>query len=151
MGKIMLYVSDAIIPGVFFVVIFAAVYKKTDIFGDFINGVKEGFDVTLGILPTLIGLMTAVGILRASGGLDIIGNVLAPAAELLKLPKELVPLITVKMFSSSAAVGLLLDIYKSFGPDSYIGMLASVILSSSETIFYTISVYLGSLGIRKSR
>ena len=104
MGKIMLYVSDAIIPGVFFVVIFAAVYKKTDIFGDFINGVKEGFDVTLGILPTLIGLMTAVGILRASGGLDIIGNVLAPAAELLKLPKELVPLITVKMFSSSAAV-----------------------------------------------
>lgn len=151
MNNIMIYASEFIIPLVFFVVICFALMKGTDIFGDFIEGVKEGMEVTFSILPTLIGLMVAVGIMSASGGLDMLGNAISPVADLLHFEAKLIPVILVKMFSSSAATGLLLDIYKSYGPDSYIGVLASVIMSSSETIFYTVSVYLGSLGIKKSR
>lgn len=151
MNNIMVYVSEFVIPLVFFLVICCALIKGTDIFGDFIEGVKEGVEVTVSILPTLIGLMVAVGIMSASGGLDLLGDIISPAAELLHFESRLLPLVMVKMFSSSAATGLLLDIYKNYGPDSYIGLLASVIMSSSETIFYTVSVYLGSVGIRKSR
>lgn len=143
----LLYISDYIIPIIFFYVVGYAVLSGSDIFSDFIEGAKEGFEVTLGIMPTLIGLLAAVSILRASGAFGLIEE----AAHILRLPAQLVPVIIVKMFSSSAATGLLLDLYKSAGPDSYIGVLASVIMSSSETIFYTVSVYFGSVGIKKTR
>lgn len=143
----LLYISDYIIPLIFFYVVGYALLAGSDIFSDFIEGAKEGFEVTLGIMPTLIGLLAAVSILRASGAFGLLEDV----ARILRLPAQLVPVIIVKMFSSSAATGLLLDLYKSVGPDSYIGVLASVIMSSSETIFYTVSVYFGSVGIKKTR
>lgn len=147
----LIFISDYIIPLIFFYVIGYALLQGSDLFADFIEGAKEGFSVVVGILPTLIGLMCAVGILRSSGALDLLGTVLSPLAKLVHFPSELVPLITVKMFSSSAATGLLLDIYKNYGPDSYLGLLASVIMSSSETIFYTVSVYFGCVNIKKTR
>lgn len=149
--NILTYLSDSIVPLIFFVIIGYALCKNVNIFDEFIAGAKEGFSLVLDIMPTLIGLLVAVGLLRSSGALSMLSEVLAPVAEVLSFPKELVPVVTAKLFSSSAATGLLLDIYKEYGPDSYLGFLASVLMSCSETIFYTVSVYYGSVGVRKIR
>lgn len=103
------------------------------------------------ILPTLIGLMVGVGILRASGFLDFLGEKFAVIGDLVGFPSQLMPLTIVKMFSSSAATGLLLDIYKNFGTDSFIGKTASIMMSSTETIFYTMSVYFITAKVKKTR
>ena len=102
-------------------------------------------------VSSTIGLMAAVGILRASGFLDFISGLLENFTGRIGFPGELVPLTIVKMFSSSAATGLLLDIFKQFGTDSRLGMIASISLSCTETIFYTMSVYFMTAGIKKSR
>ena len=115
------------------------------------QGAKDGFETVIGIMPTLIGLMVAVGILRASGFLECFSNVCAIFTEKIGFPSELLPLAVVKMFSSSAATGLLLDIYKEYGTDSLLGRMASIMLGSTETIFYTMSVYFMSVKIKKSR
>ena len=95
--------------------------------------------------------MLAVGILRTSGILDVVGDILAKPLSVIGFPSQLVPLSLVKMFSSSAATGLLLDIFKKFGTDTYEGLLASILMSCSETIFYTISVYLLATGNNKEK
>lgn len=147
----LLFISDYIIPFVIFYVIGYGLLEKCSIYDDFIRGASEGFKVVLGILPTLIALMIGVGVLRSSGALTMLGNFIAPFTSLLRFPAELVPLVIVKMFSSSAATSLLLDVYKEFGPDSKLGVLSSVLMSCSETIFYTMSVYLMTAGVKKSR
>lgn len=149
--KFLIYISDYIIPFVIFYIVAFGVLQKADVYDEFVNGAKEGLKTVVGILPTLVGLMVAVGILRASGALDFIANMMTPLMRLLNFPSELVPLATVKMFSSSAATGLLLDVYKEYGPDSYIGTLASIMMSCSETIFYTMSVYFMTAKVKKSR
>ena len=103
------------------------------------------------ILPTLIGLMMAVGILRTSGFFGLFGKVLEPVTDVLKIPTEIIPLLIVKMFSSSAATGLVLDIFKNMGPDSYVGMITSILMSCTETIFYTMSVYFLAAKVTKTR
>ena len=149
--KFIIYLSDYIMPFIIFYIIGLGLLTKTPIYDEFIKGAKEGFKVVIDILPTLIGLMVAIGILRASGALDILSNLLKPFTERLHFPSELVPIVLVKMFSSSAATSLLLDIYKEYGPDSYLGRLVSIILSSTETIFYTMAVYFMAAGVKKTR
>ncbi|MBE5937965.1 MAG: spore maturation protein [Lachnospiraceae bacterium] len=149
--NLLTYISDSIVPLIFFVITGYALIKGNSVFDDFVEGAKDGFAVVRDILPTLIGLMLAVGILRASGVLDMLAKLFAPVANVVCFPSELVPIVTAKMFSSSAATGLLLDIYKEYGPDSYLGFLASVLMSCSETIFYTVSVYFGTVQIKKIR
>lgn len=147
----LVYISDYIIPLVIFYIIGFGLLQKVHIYDEFVKGAADGLKVVAGILPTLVGLMVAIGMLRASGGLDMIATLLAPVVELIHFPAELVPLVTVKMFSSSAATSLLLDVYKEYGPDSYLGLLASVMMSCSETIFYTMSVYFITAKVTKSR
>lgn len=149
--RFIIYLSDYIMPFVFFYIIGLGLLMKTNIYDEFIKGAKEGFKVVLDIMPTLIGLMLAIGILRASGALDILSDLVKPITNYLHFPSELVPIVLVKMFSSSAATSLLLDIYKQYGPDSYLGRLVSIILSSTETIFYTMAVYFMAAGVKKSR
>jgi spore maturation protein B len=103
------------------------------------------------IMPTLIGLMVAVGILRASGFLDFVSELLGKVLSFAHFPAELVPLAIVKLFSSSAATGLLLDLYKAHGTDSMISLAASIMLSSTETVFYTMSIYFMSVKVKKTR
>ena len=103
------------------------------------------------IMPTLVGLMVAVGILRASGFLELIANGIGRFTDRIGFPGELVPLTVVKMFSSSAATGLLLDIFKEYGTDSYIRRIASISMSCTETIFYTMSVYYMTARVTKMR
>ena len=149
--RFLYYISDSMIPFVLLLVTGYGLLNKVDIFDAFIEGAVDGFKTVYKILPTLIGLMIAIGVLRQSGSLDHLANVLAPVTSLLGFPSELVPLVTVKMFSSSAATSLLLDVYKQFGPDSDLGMLASVLMSCSETIFYTMSVYFMTAKVTKTR
>ena len=149
--KFLIYLSDFCIPLLLFYMIAYGLIAKTDIYKEFTEGAKDGFQVTFGILPTLIGLMTGVGMLRASGFLERLSGLLKPMAELISFPAELVPLVVVKMFSSSAATGLVLDIFKEYGPDSYLGKVTSLICSSTETVFYTMSVYFMAAGVKKTR
>lgn len=149
--RFLYYLSDSMIPFVLLLVSGYGLLNKVDIFDAFIEGAVDGFRTVYKILPTLIGLMIAIGVLRQSGSLDYLANVLQPVTALFGFPSELVPLVTVKMFSSSAATSLLLDVYKQFGPDSQLGTLASVLMSCSETIFYTMSVYFMTAKVTKTR
>ena len=149
--KLIACLSEYLVPLVLFYIVGFAVLQKRPVFDDFIEGAKQGMKTVAGILPTLIGLMTAVGILRASGFLDFLSGVLEGPAELFHVPAEAVPVILVRLVSSSAAVGLLLDIFKTFGPDSYLGMMVSILESCTETVFYTMSVYFMTAKITKTR
>lgn len=147
----LIFLSNAIIPLLVFYIVGMGILMKQNVYEQFIEGAKDGFHTVIGIMPTMIGLMVAVGILRASGFLEDLSAVLGKVTELVHIPAELIPLGIVKMFSSSAATGLLLDIYKEHGTDSFLGMAASIMLSSTETIFYTMSVYFMSIRVKKGR
>lgn len=147
----LLFLSETMIPLLIFVIIGYGVLNHQPVYEEFISGAKKGLKMVIQIMPTLIGLMMATGVLRASGLLDCVAEIAAPLTEKLKIPAELLPITIIKMFSSSAATGLLLDIYKTYGADSRIGKMASVMLSSTETIFYTMSVYFMSVKVKKTR
>ena len=112
---------------------------------------KDGMKTVVSILPTLIGLMMAVGILRASGFLAWISAKIGILTDLFGIPSQMIPLIIVRMFSSSAATGLSLDLFREYGTDSYIGLITSIMMSCTETIFYTMSVYFLAAKVRKTR
>ena len=147
--KIVLFVSEFMVPLVIFYIVGYGMLMKKNIYEDFVKGAKDGMMTVVQILPTLIGLMVAVGVLRASGFLDLLGKIFVPIAKMTGFPSELVPLTIVRLFSSSAATGLALDVFKEFGTDSYIGTLASIMMSCTETVFYTMSVYFMAAHVKK--
>ena len=147
----LLYLSDIMIPLVIFCVVSYGLLQKVNVYSTFVKGAKNGFFTVIKIMPTLIGLMTAVGILRASGFLDFLAGFIGQFTKYIGFPGELVPLTIVKMFSSSAATGLLLDIFKEYGTDSRLGTIASISMSCTETIFYTMSVYFLAAKVTKTR
>lgn len=134
--RFLMFLSDALIPILVFYIVGFGILMKKNVYDDFLKGAKEGIQTVVGILPTLVGLMVAVGILRASGLLEFISTTCMGWTEHIGIPSELIPIAIVKMFSSSAATGLLVDLYKEAGCDSFVGMAASVMLSCTETIFY---------------
>lgn len=149
--KALMYVSDAIIPILVFIILAHGMLNRCNVYEDFLEGAKDGFHTVISILPTLVGLICGVGVLRASGFLDDIAALLGSVIPERIFPSELVPVAIVKMFSSSAATGLVLDIFKEYGPDSWYGKIVSLMGSCTETIFYTMSVYFMSVNIRKTR
>lgn len=151
MGQLMVSLSEWMIPIVIVGVIGYGLKRKVAVYDEFIIGARKGFATVFNIMPTLIGLMVAVGILRASGFLDMVANLLERIIGQFGFPVELMPIALVKMFSSSAATGLLLDIYNEYGVDSVLGVTASIMMSSTETIFYTMSVYFMSVKVTKTR
>ena len=146
--KFFLIISDFIIPAVLLGIVVYGMKKKRPVYDDFVDGAKEGMKTVAGILPTLIGLMVGVGVLRAS---CFLAQVTAGLSSKIAFPAELIPVVFVRMFSSSAATGLSLDIFDKYGPDSYIGLVTSIMMSCTETIFYTMSVYCIAAGIKKTR
>lgn len=146
-----LYITDFIVPFIILAIVTYGVLMKTNVYDNFIKGAKSGFFTVIKIMPTLIGLMVAVGILRASGFLDFLSTLIGQFTAYIGFPGELVPLTIVKMFSSSAATGLLLDIFKEYGTDSRLGLIASISMACTETIFYTMSVYFMTAKIKKTR
>lgn len=151
MMQVLLFVSDIMIPLVLFYIVGFGILQKRPVFDDFIRGAKEGMKTVGGIMPTLIGLMIAVGVLRSSGFLEFLGQVLSTPAALFNIPPPLVPVVLVRLVSNSAATGLVLDIFKKYGVDSSIGTMTSIMMSCTETIFYTMSVYFMTAKVRKTR
>lgn len=151
--QFMLYISRYMIPFLILYIVGYGILMKVPVYDSFVTGARDGMKTVAGIVPTLIGLMTATGVLRASGFLEFISQMLAGAVGGMSsvFPPELIPLTVLRMFSSSAATGLLLDLYKEYGTDSRIGMTASLMMCCTETIFYTMSVYFMTAGIRKTR
>lgn len=145
------WLSNMMIPMTVGYIVAFGLISRRPVFDDFLAGAKDGMRTVAEILPTLIGLMTAVGVLRASGFLDTLSGWLTYPARLLHFPEELLPLTLIRLISNSAATGLVLDIFKQFGPDSPLGMAASILMSSTETVFYCISVYFGSVHVTKTR
>ena len=146
-----LYMSDFIVPFLILGIVIYGISMNVDVYDTFIKGARSGFLMVIKIMPTLIGLMVAVGILRASGFLEYISGLLGRVTQYVGFPGELVPLTVVKMFSSSAATGLLLDIFREYGTDSRVGLIASISMSCTETIFYTMSVYFMTAKVTKTR
>lgn len=145
------FLSDMIVPMIIFLIVSYGLLMKVNVYNTFIKGARSGFFTVIKIMPTLIGLMVSVGILRASGFLDYVSALIGKFTSYIGFPGELVPLTVVKMFSSSAATGLLLDTFKEYGTDSYIGLVASISMSCTETIFYTMSVYYMAAKVTKTR
>lgn len=146
-----LYMSDFIVPFLILGIVIYGISMNVNVYDTFIKGARSGFLTVIKIMPTLIGLMVAVGILRASGFLEYISGLLGRVTQYVGFPGELVPLTVVKMFSSSAATGLLLDIFREYGTDSRVGLIASISMSCTETIFYTMSVYFMTAKVTKTR
>lgn len=149
--KIVILLSDLIMPLVIVYILAFGYSRHIDVYDAFVEGAKEGFFTVLDILPTLIGLMMAIGILRSSGVLEILIKLSSPMAKAIGFPEEAVPITLMRLISSSASTGILLDIFKNYGPDSFSGRFVSVMMSCTETIFYTMSVYFMSVKITKTR
>ncbi len=149
--QFILYISQFIIPFLIFYIIGYGLLAKVPVYNSFIRGAREGLETVVRIVPTMIGLMAAAGVLRASGFLDLLASLLERAASGSPFPAALVPLALLRMFSSSAATGLLLDLYKEYGTDSSVGLIASLMMCCTETVFYTMSLYFMTAGIKKTR
>ncbi len=127
------------------------VYRKVDVYNAFLKGAAGGLEVLVSILPSLIGLLTAVYMLRASGALEYLAMTLAPFLDVLGVPSEVAPLMLFRPISGSGALGVGVELMETYGVDSYIGRCVAVMLGSTETTFYTIAVYFGAAGIYKTR
>ena len=147
----LVYLSYYMIPLLIFYIVGFGVLQKVDVYQEFVKGAKDGMKTVVDLLPTLIGLLMSVGILRASGALDILAEWLAPLAAWLHFDAAVLPVSFIKLFSSSAATGLVLDIFETYGPDSILGKTVSVLCSSTETVFYTMSVYFAAVKIKKAK
>lgn len=132
------------------VVIFGLV-KRVPVFDIFLKGAKEGMLLLYNIAPTIMGLVFAVDLLRSSGAINVICNFVEPAADFLGFPKEIVPMVLLRPVSGSGSTALLTSLYKNCGPDSFAGQVASVLAGSSETTFYAVAMYFGSIKVKKIR
>lgn len=151
MANVLANFSNIVIPLLIFYILSYGMVSGCHVYDEFIKGAKEGLVTVIKIVPTLIALMVGVGILRASGFLTFLGNLIQklPGGDF--LASDLYSLIFVKIFSGSAATGLVLDIFKTYGPDSFTGMMASILCSCSETVFYTMSIYFMTAKVTKTR
>ena len=140
-----------IVPALLVTVAAWCVYKKVDLFSAMTAGAKDGWQVVKSILPSLVVLLTVVYMLRASGALEALAKLCAPLFSLLGIPAETAALIFLRPVSGSGALAVGSEIMSRFGPDSYLGRCAAVMLGSTETTFYVIAVYFGALGIKKTR
>lgn len=143
--------SKLIVPAIIVFVCIYGLVKKCDVWNAFLDGAVSGVKILYKILPSLVALLTAVYMLRASGALDLLSHLLSPVTGFLGIPAECLSLGILRPFSGSAALALGTDVIKEFGPDSEIGRIAAVMLGSAETTFYTIAVYFGALKLNKTR
>ena len=124
-------------------------YKKIATYETFVEGGKEGIQMSFSIIPYLVGMLVAISIFRASGALEFFVQFLRPLLEILHVPAEIVPLAIIRPISGTAALGMTSDLISVYGPDSFIGRLAATIQGSTDTTFYVLTVYFGAVGIKK--
>ena len=149
--EIINYISLLAIPMVILIIVSESLREKKQVFDIFLKGAFEGIEISLKIFPTLIGLFIAIGMLRSSGVLDFIIKLITPILSFLKFPREVVPLAILRPISGSASIAVATDIMRNSGVDSFEGLLASIIMGSTETTLYTIAVYTSSIKIKNTR
>lgn len=145
------FFSNVAMPIVILIIIIYGIVEKNKIFDTFLDGAKDGLGIILSIFPTLIGLFVAIGALRSSGILDMLVNLLTPVLNFIRFPSEIMPLALIRPISGSSSIAVATDIMNNYGVDSKIGIIASTIMGSTETTLYTIAIYTGAVGIKKTR
>lgn len=151
MANIIDIISSFAIPAFIFVVLVYGHLNGVNVYDSFVEGAKEGFTTAVKVLPYMVAMFVAIGIFRASGSMDILVSLISPVTELLGVPAQILPLVIMRPMSGIASTGILAEIFKVYGPDSFIGRVASTVMGSTETIFYTLSIYFGAVGIKKIR
>lgn len=149
--KLIEFLSNLAMPLIIVLIVIYGAIERKKVFDIFLDGAKEGIEIVFRIFPTLVGLFVAIGALRSSGIMDAISNLLTPILQFFQFPTEVLPLALIRPISGSASIAVATDIIKNFGVDSNIGLIASVIMGSTETTVYTIAVYTSSVGIKKTR
>lgn len=147
----MKFISIFAIPVFITSFILFGLIRKVNVYECFVEGAKSGVESMFGIIAPLVGLMVAISMFRESGALELIADLLSPILSYVGLPAEVLPLAILRPISGSASLALVTDIFKTYGPDSVIGKIASVMMGSTETTFYTIAVYFGAVGIKNTR
>lgn len=141
--------SNYIIPLIVLIIVLYAIKKRVNVYDTFIEGSKESFDMTLKIFPSLLAMIFGINIFLKSGILEFIFNYLSPIFSYIHVQIEILPMAIMRPISGSASLAILNDIFLNYGPDSFIGTVASIIQGSTDTTFYVLTLYFGSVGIKK--
>jgi spore maturation protein B len=149
MYEIISTISLWAIPSIIFLILLYGMARKVPVYETFVEGAKDGFGTAIKIIPHLVGMMVAVSIFRASGALDYLLNVISPVLSFFNIPAEVVPLALIRPISGAGALAITTDIIETFGPDSFLGRLASTMQGSTDTTLYVLTVYFGAIGVRK--
>jgi len=144
-------ISAWAIPVLVTLVLVYATVKKIPIFDTFVEGGKEGFNIAISLIPYLVAMLVALGVFRESGAFDLLVQLISPVTNLLSIPGDVLPLAIMRPISGNGALAITAEIMQRFGPDSIQGLIASTMQGSTDTTFYIITVYFGSVGIRKVR
>lgn len=147
MNKISLYA----IPFLLLAIPLYGIIRKVKVYEVFTDGAKEGFTTAVKIIPYLVAILVSIGVFRASGAMELFTDFLAPLGSWIGMPKEVIPMALMRPLSGGGSQGIMVDLFKSFGPDSKIGNIASVISGSTETTFYVLAVYFGAIAVQNSR
>ncbi|WP_053954868.1 spore maturation protein [Inediibacterium massiliense] len=151
MVSLLQIISVMMLPMMITIILGHGIIKKIDIYETFVEGAKEGFKTSIRIMPYLIAIFLAIGIFKDSGSLSLFIKIFSPITNALGIPKEVLPLVFMRPVSGSGALGVVSDLLNTYGPDSFIGRVSSTMMGSSETIFYTMAIYFGAIGIKDSR
>lgn len=147
----MLLASYYILPAVLFIVAMMILFTGKDLFGEFIEGAKNGLKTAIGLLPVLVGLICAISMFTASGAAEALSSLLTPVLSFFGVPKEVTSLVAVRPFSGGGATAMLSQVFDEHGSDSFAGRCASVIAGSSDTVFYILGVYFSSVKVKNTR
>ena len=151
MINILNHISLYILPVIILSILILGIFKKVPVYEEFIEGAKDGFKVSVSIIPYLVAIIVGVSMFKASGGIEMITTYFGNILDKLCIPADIIPIIITRSLSGSATLGIFSDIANSLGPDNYITKLAAIMVGSSETTFYVLAVYFGSIGIKKFR
>lgn len=147
----MIFVSNLVIPLMVLVIMLYGIYKKVDLYNEFLNGASESFGIVLKIFPCFLAMILGINIFLKSGILELILNLVEPVLKSFHFPVAAFPMALMRPISGSSTIAILNNIFSLYGPDSFIGRLGSVIQGSTDTTFYVITLYFGSIGIKKIR
>jgi spore maturation protein B len=142
-------ISITFIPLLIGFILLYGTIKRVPTYESFVEGGKEGIKIAVSIIPFLVGMLVAISVFRASGALDALMNWIRPLMKSMGVPAEIVPLLIIRPISGTAALGMTSDLIAVYGPDSFIGRLASILQGSTDTTFYVLTVYFGAVGIKK--
>ncbi|MGI5875702.1 MAG: spore maturation protein [Dethiobacteria bacterium] len=145
------FISAWVVPTLILLALLYAYFCKVNLFDTFVEGAKEGFEMSVKLIPFLVGMMVAIGLFRDSGAMELVSDALTPLLQLIGIPAEVLPLAFMRPVSGSSALAITTELIHSFGPDSLIGRMAATIQGSTDTTLFVLTVYFGAVGIRKTR